>query len=359
MANTPRFVFAVCQIGVEWALKEEVARRWPHLHFAFSCPGFVTFKVGEDSALFSSNPLIGCVFARTCGVSLGQADLPDERGRCETLWRIAGEHAVDHLHIWPRDEALPGEHGFLPGPTPESTAIGRMLVENWPAQRAPNVNELARPGEMVLDCVLVEPAQWWIGIHRADSVPQRWPGGAPKLTPPDDMISRAYLKTAEALAWSRLPAAAGDAFVEIGCAPGGSAQALLDCGYTVTGIDPAEVDQRLQGRAGFTHICKRGADLKRREYRPFRWLTADLNVAPNYTLDTVEHIVTHPEVQIAGMLLTLKLMDRPLYGQVGAFLGRVRGWGYEEVRVRQLAFNRHEVCLSALRGKSLRRRKMR
>ena len=34
-----------------------------------------------------------------------------------------------------------------------------------------------------------------------------------------------------------------------------------------------------------------------------------MNVAPRYTLDAVEAIVTHPEVNIRGLLLTLKLPD--------------------------------------------------
>ena len=48
------------------------------------------------------------------------------------------------------------------------------------------------------------------------------------------------------------------------------------------------------------------------ELRKVRWLTADMNVAPTYTLDTVEAIVTHREVHIEGLLLTLKLMDGTL-----------------------------------------------
>ena len=48
---------------------------------------------------------------------------------------------------------------------------------------------------------------------------------------------------------------------------------------------------------------------RRREFRGVKVLAADINVAPNYTLDTVETIVTHPEVRIRGLLLTLKLLD--------------------------------------------------
>jgi 23S rRNA (cytidine2498-2'-O)-methyltransferase len=236
-----------------------------------------------------------------------------------------------------------------------SGEIGDRLMEVSHREEKLPINELARPSQTVLNCILIEPNQWWVGVHRVDSVPQRWAGGVPNLIAPDEMISRAYLKINEALAWSRLPTDAGDAFVEIGCAPGGASQALLDRGFIVTGIDPADVDERLRKRDGFTHIRKRGADLRRREYQPFRWLAADLNVAPSYTLETVENIVMHDGINMAGLLLTLKLPDRPLYGQIGEFIARVRGWGFEDVRVRQLAFGRQEVCLAALRSKSLRR----
>jgi 23S rRNA (cytidine2498-2'-O)-methyltransferase len=210
-------------------------------------------------------------------------------------------------------------------------------------------------GQRVIDCVLVEPNQWWIGSHTVESTVQRWPGGVPKLTPSNEVISRAYLKTSEALLWSRLPAAEGDAFVEIGCAPGGSAQALIERGYLVTGVDPAKVDERLAAMPGFTHVQKRAQDLKRKEYADFPWLTADLNVDPTHTLDTVEAIVGHRSVHTRGMLLTLKMLSREMYGKISEYIGRVRSWGFEDVRVRQLAFNRQEVCLAALRKRAMRR----
>jgi 23S rRNA (cytidine2498-2'-O)-methyltransferase len=220
-----------------------------------------------------------------------------------------------------------------------------------------SVNQVAVAGQRVLDCVLVEPNQWWIGSHTVSSTPQRWPGGVPKLTVSNEVISRAYLKTSEALLWSRLPATAGDQFVEIGCAPGGSCQALLERGYVVTGVDPAKVDPRLAAMPNFTHVQKRAQDLKRKEYADFPWLTADLNVDPTHTLDTVEAIVGHRVVHTRGLLLTLKMLSREMYGKISEYITRVRSWGFEDVRVRQLAFNRQEVCLAALRKRAMRRQR--
>jgi hypothetical protein len=74
---------------------------------------------------------------------------------------------------------------------------------------------------------------------------------------------------------------------------------------------------------------------------------SDTNVAPKHTLDTVESIVNAPGVRIEGLVLTLKLTDPRLTAQLPAFHKRIRGWGYQHVRARQLAFNRHEVCVVA------------
>ena len=57
-----------------------------------------------------------------------------------------------------------------------------------------------------------------------------------------------------------------------------------------------------------------------------------MNVAPAYTLDTVEAIVTHHEVDVRGLLLTLKLPDWKLAAEVPDWLARIRSWGYAEVR---------------------------
>ena len=99
-------------------------------------------------------------------------------------------------------------------------------------------------------------------------------------------------------------------------------------GLRVIGIDPAEMDPVVLANPDFAHWKKRGADIRRREFRAVRYLAADINVAPNYTLETVENIVTHPDVHIRGLLLTLKLLDWKLADEVPGYLDRVRSWGY-------------------------------
>ena len=70
------------------------------------------------------------------------------------------------------------------------------------------------------------------------------------------------------------------------------------------------------------------------------------------TLDTVEAIVNAPDVRLEGLVLTLKLTDPRLAAELPAFHKRIRGWGYQHVRARQLAFDRQEVCVVATERES-------
>ena len=53
-------------------------------------------------------------------------------------------------------------------------------------------------------------------------------------------------------------------------------------------------------------------------------------------------------VSVRGLLLTLKLTTWSLAAKLPEWVLRVRGWGYNIVRARQLVHNRQEVCVAAL-----------
>ena len=125
----------------------------------------------------------------------------------------------------------------------------------------------------------------------------------------------------EGLRWSQLPIPRGARVAEIGSAPGGASQALLARGCVVTGIDPAEMAPAVLNHPRFTHIRRRSMEVRRRDFQKIRWLTADMNVAPEYTLDAVEAIVTHPRVSIRGLLLTLKLPAVGVGGEPAGVFG--------------------------------------
>ncbi|MBN1909541.1 MAG: hypothetical protein JW818_07380 [Pirellulales bacterium] len=353
-AEPARFLFATCQVGAEETLKHELARRRPDFRLAFSRPGFLTFKLPEGHRL-PDDFRLRAIFARSHGFSLGKVTGATPEELAAETWRLWGDHPIHRIHVWSRDVAVPGHRGYEPGMTPEALAARAAIRQVCPIaqQLAPNEEDPevpAKQGDWILDCVLVEPNEWWIGWHRARSAASRWPGGMMPLVLPEHAVSRAWLKMEEALRWSRLPLAAGAQVAEIGSAPGGASQALLDRGCFVTGIDPAEMDPAVLAHPNFRHLRRRAVQVQRREFRKIRWLAADMNVAPAYTLDVVEAVVSHPHVRIRGLLLTLKLFEWEMADALPEHLDRVRRWGYQVVRARQLLHNRQEICVAALRS---------
>jgi hypothetical protein len=115
----------------------------------------------------------------------------------------------------------------------------------------------------------------------------------------------------------------------------------------VTGIDPAEMDAAVLEHPNFTHVRARAKDVKRSVFRDCRWLVMDANVPPSYTLDTLAGVLTQGGARPAGLLLTLKLTDPSLADKLPAIADRLRRLGFRHVRMRQLAFNRREVCAVA------------
>jgi 23S rRNA (cytidine2498-2'-O)-methyltransferase len=359
----PQFVFAACQHGAEAALKRELGVRAPEMRPAFSRPGFVTIKLPapceapEQFTLPSS-------FARVFGFSLGTVEGDRLHELARAAWALPdvqamlGVHPAADLQVWQRDAVAPGDRDFEPGPTALSEEAEQALRESAPLEA---LRQITTPGHItprnrwVIDVALIEPGQWFVGCHRTTSRTACWPGGVPPLELPEHAVSRAYLKMAEALEWSALPMSRGEVVVELGCAPGGASQALLDAGLLVTGVDPAEVDAALLEDPRFNHVRARVAQAPKRLFRGAHWLAADMNVAPNYTLDAVEAVVKHKDAKIRGMLLTLKLPEWSLVDDLPACVERVRSWGYKDVRLRQLAFNRQEICLAALRSRAQRR----
>jgi 23S rRNA (cytidine2498-2'-O)-methyltransferase len=356
MPSSPGFLFITCQVGAERAVKGELAREWPAFRFAYSRPGFLTFKLPADLELGSDFNLRS-VFARSYGFSLGKTQAASVEARVDELARLIGDRKFDKLHVFERDKFAPGDRGFEPGLTAAAGEAEAAIRRLWPAGAAPLPagSPLARTGQAVLDCVLVEPDEWWIGYHVASGWSSRRPGGFSRFKLPDDALSRAYLKMEEALAWSRLPIERGDLAVELGCAPGGSCQSLLKHGLAVIGVDPAAMPEALLTNRNFRHIRKRASEVRRSEFSSLKWLFADMNVAPQYTLDAVEAIATSRRIQPRGLLLTLKLLEWELADEVPAYLARIHAWGFPFVRARQLQHNRQEICVVALWRKPRRR----
>jgi 23S rRNA (cytidine2498-2'-O)-methyltransferase len=351
LSDPAKFIFVVCQRGAEAAVKQELAINHPCLHLSFSRPGFLTFKVEER---LPERFHLKSTFARTFGWSTGKATNADARPLIDELLRRLEQTKSGRLHLWQRDTDLPGSHGFEPGSGALIEALSEAIMNEAELRQLPiQINRTARPDELLFDTIVVEPNQWWFGYHWATHVPGRWPGGVPTFTVNPMAISRAYHKIYEATLWAGIRIRRDDVCAEIGSSPGGVCQWLLEKGARVIAIDPAELDPEVAGHANLIHFRCRGREVRKRALSEARWLFADINAAPEYTLDTIEGIVTNRHVRrVAGLVLTLKISDFKNASAIPDWIGRVRNWGFPDVKTRQLAFNRQEICLAATRHRA-------
>ncbi len=131
LPGSATFVFVTCQVGAEAALKHEVAREWPKLRFAFSRPGFLTFKVPSNAKL-PDDWDARLAFARAAGLCLGKATDATVAERVQTVWKLIGNRPTAQINVWPRDRSSPGFRGYEPGITEESQEVERLVREKMP-----------------------------------------------------------------------------------------------------------------------------------------------------------------------------------------------------------------------------------
>lgn len=365
MSAASRFLMTTCRGGAERALKGEIARLQHDWRPAYMRRGFLTFKCPatvSDEGVFATDP----GFARRIAIPLGKVGEGPLAERTAQVWKLA-EALVPgptQVHVWPREGALrpvqptapesivetPGEQDDDELPDdPESRYLDELreaLARTAPPAFAA-LEGSGDDGERVLDVCVVSAGEWWVGWHRAMGTRGHWPGGVFEEPLPTHAVSRGYLKIREALAWSGFSPQPDESIAEIGCSPGGASQALLDMGLFVRGFDPADVAPEVAAHPRFQHWRMRAKDAPRKAFAGVRWLYVDINLPPNYTLDTVEGLLGSPGVDFQGMLLTLKLPDWELANELPRNLERVRGWGFEHVVMRQLTMNRQEVCVAA------------
>lgn len=344
------FIFASCQVGAEATLKEEVAATYPQLRFAFSRPGFLTFKSEKPLSLETKKrSAIDLIFGRRTGISLGRVKV-DQPELLAEIRQLRDRLGATLVQVWERDQ-------FKPGEAPKAFDEGAWSREARARLLAGDVAVESRmpcPGEKILDVVVVDPTEWWLGAHRFEEGDCPHPGAKPSFALPADAPSRAYLKLREGVAWSGADLKAGDLAVEIGSAPGGAVFALLEMGLKVVGVDPGAMDARVTQHRDFVHLQMpisqvSAEDLE--ENGPVRWLLLDMNVSPQVSFASVERVLELLEEpgrgELRGLLLTIKLNQWRIAREIPLMLERLRELGFADARATQLANNRQEIFVYA------------
>lgn len=328
------FLFALCQPGLEGALKDDVLRRAPGLRLAFSRPGLITFKADGEVTAEVTRP---SPWAHAWGASLGRA--VDAATALDLL--PAG---AQRLHVVARDAEVEGAPALVAEIDAALRASGRFVA-----------SAVASPDELVADVVVAPGEPWLCGVHRHGPGRSPHPGGALPVEVPADAPSRAYAKIEEAIAWAQLPVAAGQVAVEIGSAPGGAAYALARRGVTVWGVDPGAMDPVVlayvgPGGARVHHVTDTLASVRWESLpRAVDWLLVDVNLAPPVAIHGLARLVPAWKRRLRAAVLTLKMNDAAMREGLPTWLDRVRALGFADVQVTHLPSNRSELCVVARR----------
>jgi 23S rRNA (cytidine2498-2'-O)-methyltransferase len=280
------------------------------------------------------------VFARVWGASLGPAATP-----AEAAARLA-EATVDRVHAWRRDldTLVEPRHGHAPAP------MASAELAAWTGEHPTGP---ARDGERIGDIVLAAGEPAWLGVHRHDPSRPTLPGGAIDVGVPVDpeAPSRAGRKLEEAIAWARLPVAAGDVALDVGAAPGGATLALARRGVTVYAVDPGELAPAVRARPEVHHLAITLAALRWEQLPPrVDWLLLDVHLAPQVAIHEVLRLAPAVRETLRGAVLTLKLNDWAFVDELPVLAARIAGLGLPRVRLRHLPSNRREVCAVATRA---------
>ena len=347
----PRFYFATCQVGAEKALKSEILTEFPHLKFAFSRPGFITFKE-EDGTKYAIAETKS-VFARLWGKSVGQAKDP---AALKTLIETIPQGAI--VHAFERDVSVPGEERESFIPNARIAEVVKSLKKSggssfrWDAP--------AKVNELVYDLIWLDDYHVFLGnhIHRPKLDPA--PGNQPALSLPEHSPSRAYLKIVEAIHRFQPKIEKGMQVLEVGCSPGGATTAMLSLGLKVVGVDPKVMDKEVSANPGFKFIHKLAGNVSQDDLVNVNpdWIVMDMNIAPLEALDELSHVIQCLRKNWGGRLkvkqgfLTIKLNDWKFAESIPLYLKRIEECGFREITATQLCSNKQEFFVMARGFKS-------
>ncbi len=330
MSDTPFFVFLTCQPGAEKWAKEDIAARHPEWRFAFSRPGFLTFKTPHKLGLDLAQPTI---FARQWGVCLGWTSTLSEG------LEMGHEHLDPQvIHVFSRDAIAHREEGAL------TQASDLILAQTIGVENAP-----ASGSDRVLDLVVVDAGRVAVCAHQHGSRRRPSAGGRPPdWAAPEGAPSRVWGKVMEAMWRTGITPGTHDHVLDIGCAPGGGTIVLLENKASVTGIDPAAMAPQILGAPGFTHIRKAFERVSPAELpKDLTGFVYDVNLTPRLMLPALQRLLAESKTLQWGFV-TLKLNRQGALDEIPWMLERLLTI-LPHAHVEQLYFNRQEVFCALTR----------
>ncbi len=327
------FVFVLTNPGSEKPLKNEMSALRPDWRPAYQRRGFVTFKAGAAVSFAALDAPAAC--ARRLCLSLGKMATRDEAVRLI-------------------DEAL----GFCPK---SIVHHARYHDRKMQGVSGGGIMKLPELGQFIGTVVELRSNEFWAGLHRHLPHLSPDPAGDAGCVMPPESPSRAWLKLEEAIRFFGLKFSASDIVVELGCAPGGVALALLERGISVIGVDPADMaavvrsstiedrGEATDGRPWFWHCRKPAALVSKRDLgHGVTWFMSDMNQTPEVVLAECARFCRMAPT-IRSVLITLKLTDLGQVAEKAQWLDKLSAMGFTTARLQQFSVHHKEFALLAFK----------
>lgn len=299
-----KFLFTIVSPGLEKLVKTEVESYFPNWKFAYSRPGFLTFKGGAGDSI----PHLWMAF-RTGEVvrKLTLAEVSDFKSEQTLFWR--------------RDMELQAP---------------------WPIESERKIIQKNKSYQIVM---MTDADQFWLGKLKSMEFEAGHIFGA-DIVLPKEAPSRAFLKIAEATAIHEL-SFRGKTVVEFGSAPGGAVHYLLENGAKVIGVDPGEMDARIIGHPKYKHLNSPIEKCSRGDFpEEVDWVLSDINLPPSVVVREIRKIFEQHPPRL-GFILTLKMTKPDFVGRLENFERQIRDLGFKNTRIRYLPSHKQEVMLLA------------
>ena len=337
----PRFYFATCQLGAEKAVKAEILAEYPQLKFAFSRPGFITFK--EESSSQPALVLKRNIFTRLWGEVVGQTK---DRATLPDLLKLIPANKV--IQLFDRDL-------YIPGDEPKNFAFHSNIQLIADGIKGFEWNGSPHSGDEVYSLIWVDDFHVFLGRHPYTNRVSNAPGNIPVIELSKDSPSRAYLKIEEAFYRFKPALEKGQQVLEIGCSPGGATTAMSHRGLNVMGIDPKYMEQQVYKLPGFKFIQKCARDVTASDLVNVNpeWIVMDMNIAPLEALDELSNVLLllrknfGKDLKIRQGFLTIKLNDWKFAESIPLYLKRLEEMGFRDLHPTQLCSNRQEFFVWA------------
>lgn len=331
------FFYTTCAYGSETALKNEILRLNPEIKAGFFKKGFLTFHFPRKLKGDFQLPVI---FVRAFGLSHQLYKIADQNYKeldkaVKDLREKLGKECI--VHVFKRERYKTAEKVDL-------ALIG--LVSELRKKYPPHKLKVGMP---VIDIVVLEENEVFLGWHFHHDGHTNFMGGDPELVLPESAPSRAYLKIAEACLRVKPMFKKNQTVLDVGCSPGGASFFFLENALNVIGVDSAEMDERIlkNYKNKFYHLQKPiGHVVADDLVLPIDWLAVDMNVKPAILMMELKKLI--PKLPLLfGAFITIKMPNVESYEEIPKILKQIKKLGFNSIQAVQLVSNKQEIFVYA------------